>query len=563
MSARDGEVRVALLARDLVWEDRSGGSLAFSYAARKLEASLRSAPDSADVATALIDLRSDDDEVFFERLREFRPTVVAASTYIWSLGVFCRLAERVRRWDPSVWFVMGGPAARPSALRLAPYAPYVGYLDAVVTGEGEQVIRDVVRAARDGHRLGRDALRSVPGLHLYSPLGWRRTSEARRPTLDDYASPYHLPGVPRGGIGYIETYRGCPISCAFCQWGIERSDRVYSTEYLVRHLEGLEASGAHSVFVLDPAFNLSPRAFRNLVAAERHARVLERMQVLGHIYPTHLQDEHLAFFETFGRAEISVGVQSLDPDVLARLGRPFDVPRFERVLGALRNRFDVDAEIILGLPGDDPASFRRTLDRTIELASSVRVFYCLALPDALLERAEEQSIDFDPVTFMVRSCRGWSERELRETWEHVHRVAAQFHRLNAGPNWLDFRTRTDDVEHGDGSGGRRGATRGRALTALRDAIAPIVARVSPGSTLAAVRCDDDALILDLDLGATRVVLSAEREQQGARRFIGRDGIAYSYRGTLSREQSTTLAKVVAAVHERVRSTLAARASDAA
>ncbi|MCZ7679085.1 MAG: hypothetical protein M5U28_10150 [Sandaracinaceae bacterium] len=58
--------RVAILARDLVWADESGGSLAFSYAARKLEASLRSAPDLAGVEVRVIDLRTGDEEAFFE-----------------------------------------------------------------------------------------------------------------------------------------------------------------------------------------------------------------------------------------------------------------------------------------------------------------------------------------------------------------------------------------------------------------------------------------------------------------------------------------------------------------
>ena len=72
------------------------------------------------------------------------------------------------------------------------------------------------------------------------------------------------------------------------------------------------------------------------------------------------------------------------------------------------------AGLILGLPGDSPASFRDTLRRALELPCRIRVYLCLVLPDAFLTRAPpEYAIDFDPITLQMRSCLGWSEAELR------------------------------------------------------------------------------------------------------------------------------------------------------
>lgn len=533
--------RVAILARDLVWADESGGSLAFSYAARKLEASLRSAPDLAGVEVRVIDLRTGDEEAFFEEIRAFRPTLVAASAYVWSVHMFCRLAAMVEAWDPTVAFVLGGPAARPSLLRLAPYAPLTRHLDAVVTGEGEEMIRRIARAHTEP-----EWLREVPGLEVPGLLGWRSTGAVERPVLDDYPSPYQLGGVPRGGIGYIETFRGCPISCAFCQWGVERADRVHSAGYLATHLTGLTAAGVESVYVLDAGFNLSARAFRNLVAAEREVGVLRTLQVLGHIYPTLIREEHLELFETFRRAEITVGVQSIEPEVLKRLGRPFDVPRFERVLRELRGRFDLDLEIILGLPGDDPASFRRTFERAIELGDSVRVFYCLALPDALLERAEELDITFDPLTFEVRSCAGWTTESLRSEWEHVRRVAETMERPSHGPNWTDFRT-------------RKGSAPAPLEPSARSMAPEVVERLrrsvdvtASGWRLSGVRTEGDQVLLDLEGAAGTLVLEAARASEGTLRFREQDGIAYSHRGSLARAEAPRLHELIERVHGEVR-----------
>lgn len=538
------EPRIAFLARDLVWEDKSGGSLPFSYAARKLEASLRSAPDLAHVETAMFDLRTNDVDAFFERIRAFRPSVVAASTYIWSVQLFCQLAERIHRWDPEVRFVMGGPAARASVLALAPYAPYVPYIDAIVTGEAEEIIRCIAR-----EHLRPDWKKTVPGLQVHSPFGWRKTAPMDRPVLDSYASPYQIGIVPHGGIGFLETFRGCPMSCAFCQWGVDQPDRVYSAEYLAAHLRGLDAAGVDRVYVLDAGFNLSPRAFRNLVQAEREVGVLKKWQVLGHIYPTFINDEHLQFFETFRRAEISVGVQSFDKEILKKLERPFDLARFEHVLGEMGSRFDVDLEIILGLPGDNPASFRRTFERAIATGTTVRVFYCLALPDALLERAGELAVDFDPETFWVRSCQGWSAESLRTEWEYVCQVASTMYRPNLGPNWVDFRPWSKASPQSDARSAMSSALGGDLVERLRQA----VDRRDSGWRLSAARREGELLLLDLDgRFGRRLVLEVVEAREGRGSYVEREGIAYSHRGELAREETMPLRQLIEAVHENVR-----------
>jgi hypothetical protein len=531
--------RVALLARDLVWEDKSGGSLPFSYAARKLEASLRTAPDLNDVQTEVIDLRTDDPEAFFERIRALRPSVVAASTYIWSAKTFCRLAEMVRQWDPSIRFVMGGPAARAPLLTLPPYAPYLRNVDAIVTGEGEEVIRRIARAHDDA-----DWQKTVPGLTVPHPLGWRRTAEIERPVLDDYASPYQLGSVPSSEIGFLETFRGCPISCAFCQWGEERADRVHSAEYLTSHLRGLKAASVERVYVLDAGFNLSARAFRNLVAAEREVSALREMQVLGHIYPTFIRDEHLEFFASFRRAEVTVGVQSFDKDVLKQLGRPFDMSRFEHVLRELSGRFPIDLEVILGLPGDDPASFRRTFEKALELATTVRVFYCLALPDALLDRAAEFDIDFDPETFKVRSCLGWTAESLRAEWDYVCKVAMTMHRPTIGPNWTDFGTERAVMTRPAGRGSAIGVD---AMDELRRAIDGSRA----GWRLESARAERERLLLEIQTPSGRLVVEAARDRAGQPRFSQHDGVAYSHQGDVGRDGAPLLRAFIERVHRHV------------
>jgi radical SAM superfamily enzyme YgiQ (UPF0313 family) len=529
-------MRVAFLAVDTRWEDPSGDFASFSYAARKLEASIRGAQDLAHVETTVIDLRSDEPEAFFEAIRDFRPTLVAGSSYLWSVATFLEVARRVKLHDPSIRVVLGGPAARASLLTLAPYRPLLSHVDAVAVGEGEEVIRSLARD-EDG-----TAMASIPGLLLPHPLGFRSTGPAVRPELDAYPSPYQLGSAPRAHTGFIETFRGCPISCAFCQWGEQRSDRVHGPEYLAAHLRGLLEAQATNVFFTDAAFNLSARAFRNLMQAERSVDALSQFSVHGHFYPTHVKDEHLEFLDRVGKAQVSIGVQSFDPEVLAKLGRPFDLVRFERVLRELRGRIQIDVELIYGLPGDNPASFKRTLEKTVEIADSVRIFYPLVLPDALLERAEEFAIRFDPKTFVIEECNGWSSRDLREGWNDVVRFSEGLANRIVRETWVGFQTRRaeNDVR-----------ARAGAVVLPREKVQllsrSLEARVS-GWSVERARSEDGGLLLDLGSPGGAVVLHVVRSQDGIPFFVRHGGLAYSYRGTVDRSTLGELGRVIEAIH---------------
>ena len=91
--------------------------------------------------------------------------------------------------------------------------------------------------------LDRAALRSVQGLQLPAAGTWLQTGH-RAPTanLDAIASPFQLGLMPEGRVAYLETYRGCPLSCRFCEWGASETARsTFSADYVERELRAAPA----------------------------------------------------------------------------------------------------------------------------------------------------------------------------------------------------------------------------------------------------------------------------------------------------------------------------------
>lgn len=401
----------------------------FNYAVRRVQAHLL-ASGLEGLEVHLVESRTPSVEEFVARIEEINPDVIGASVYVWSFRILLDVVAKIKERRPDTVVVFGGPSARPSMFGRPPFSDRRSDVDALVLGEGEEIFIEIVTL----QDRSRDSLAKLPGLALPTADGWHRTRPAAEiAPLDSLASPYVM-GLVQGNVtAHIETFRGCPLSCSFCQWGTSSSkSRIFSREYLVRDFERMLAADLKNAFIVDAALNLNPRAFRNFSAAAQETGATERMLLSFEVYPSHLSDDHVSFLEHCAiRPEIGLGLQSFDKDVLRKLQRPFDEERFENVARLLHSiGCNVAIEIIMGLPGDNPDSFLRTLERAQSLPCEVRVFHCLVLPDALMDRAPPWAdMKYDPVTLRMESCAGWSEREVVEMSERLDAMQ-QFETFN-------------------------------------------------------------------------------------------------------------------------------------
>src|SRR5262249_26608102 len=128
-------------------------------------------------------------------------------------------------------------------------------------------------------------------------------------------SPFQLGLMPGGSVAYLETYRGCPFSCTFCEWGASDAARtVFSADYLARELEAFARQRVPALFLLDAGLNLNARGFRNLHEAESRVGYLKSAGFWCEVYPSHVKDEHLDFLSRVRASYLGVGLQSLDPE---------------------------------------------------------------------------------------------------------------------------------------------------------------------------------------------------------------------------------------------------------
>jgi len=146
----------------------------------------------------------------------FEPDYFNVVAMLRGAGIPLRAAER-EDGDPLV--ILGGPAVAANPEVLAPLA------DAIVIGEAEDLLEDLITPVREGwgreRRATLEALARIPG--VYVPLLHDGRPIPRRVVddLDAYplATRIYAPEAEFGDMALIEVSRGCGHGCRFCLAG--------------------------------------------------------------------------------------------------------------------------------------------------------------------------------------------------------------------------------------------------------------------------------------------------------------------------------------------------------
>ncbi len=334
--------------------------------------------------------------------REFQPHVVGMSVRTPTLTQALLAARRLRQGAPDALFLAGG--AHPSIVGGA-LLRHLEF-DAVVLGEGEVTLRELLRALAFGR-----GLHDVPGLALRGRDGIITTPP--RPLLDDLdALPF--PGVlpvenivagatlPGSAFGYVFASRGCPHACGYCSsrgvWG--RRVRFRSPENVVAELEQLAARGVRHVHFDDDTFGVTPPRLAALCRALEQARL-----GLSYSCETHVSLVDGASAAALARAgfvTVQLGLESGDDAMLARVGKGFDTTQAERAAAHIRDAdMRLEAFFMVGFPEETEESLAATR-RFMERLQCHKLIYSIFTPypgTPLFERCRELGLlhaGYDP-----------------------------------------------------------------------------------------------------------------------------------------------------------------------
>jgi radical SAM superfamily enzyme YgiQ (UPF0313 family) len=300
-------------------------------------------------------------------VKSFKPHIAGATAVTMTIDHASQMLKDLKTIDPEILTVMGGPHVSfcaPETLEAFPE------LDAVVLGEGEQTMVELMQTVRSGGDLS-----GVNG------IAFRRGSEMTITpgrqfiaNLDSLPLPArHLLPIGRyrtlGLPATLTTSRGCPYQCIFCvgrKMGGAKV-RYHSTDRVVTELAYLAKRQFERINIADDLFTAN--ADHCLAVCDAVIRHNLNINWTAFARVDTISDKLLLKMRAAGCTAVSFGIESANPVILKTIKKGISLKQIrEAVRMCLRVGISPNASFILGLPGETCD----TIEETVSFAAGLQ-----------------------------------------------------------------------------------------------------------------------------------------------------------------------------------------------
>jgi radical SAM superfamily enzyme YgiQ (UPF0313 family) len=358
--------------------------------------------------------------------------IVAFSCYVWNKNYQYSIAKKLKQINPSIKLVFGGPEIpieKPDLFSIYPF------MDVVIKSEGEVAFKKVLTAI-----VQESNIESIPGLLInYGGFIKDTGTSERISDLDILPSPY-LTGVFDDLMtevtdvewnGTLETNRGCPYACTFCDWGSLTHSKVkkIGLERVFLELEWMAKNKIGLVTVTDANFGIFVDR-DNLIAD----KIVELQLKYGFPYMWNVswaknQKEEVVniikkFFKTPYRANgLNISVQSMNLDVLENIKRKnLGEHRIKEIFDLCgKNNIPLYTETILGLPGETKESWKDNFWQLFNAGNhtGLTIFQAQLLQNAQMNLSQREQFDIKSIPVYDYMSGSYNTDELLEEVEIV------------------------------------------------------------------------------------------------------------------------------------------------
>ena len=307
-----------------------------------------------------------------EEIVQKEPDIVAFSCTTSSFLEGNQLAELIKDQRPQIVTVMGGAHACTIGATLLDAFPAIDYL---VIGEGEQTMLELVQS-------GLREVESIPGVACR--VDGKGVLSAPRELIKDldvlpfpayhllprFPRRYNLPlfSYPKAPNTSIISSRGCPYRCSYCDRSVfSQGFRFNSPEYIVEHMAMLNRNyGIRHVFFYDDLFTFDRSRVAKFCELKERRGLKVGYNCIARL--EHIDAELLALLKRSGCWQVNFGIESGDPEVLKQHRKFFSLDEVGIKLQMVRDSgMRVKGLFMVGLPGEDEAAIRRTIEYGLSL----------------------------------------------------------------------------------------------------------------------------------------------------------------------------------------------------
>lgn len=354
-----------------------------------------------------------------------KSNIVCFSHYIWNRNYNLTLAKLLKENNPTCKIIFGGPEVPISDKDIFKRYPFIDY---VVVQEGELIFKDLLCSIVNDSPYPRGLL--VNRESVVESTG----KSPRIDCLDNLPSPY-LVGVFDRLIAEnpdvewnatLETNRGCPYACTFCDWGSLTYSKVknFNLEKVFAELEWIGKNRCGSVVIADANFGIF--LDRDNAIADK---LLEVQKTYGYPYiytaswAKNQKQEVLEIVKKLSRKGLTLAVQSMDSNVLDLIKRKnLEQHKIREIFESCeKSNLPVDTELILGLPGESLDSFKNGIFELFNQGNhtGITIYQAQLLENAEMNLTQRNEFEIKSSTVFDYYAGSSPEEEITESIDIV------------------------------------------------------------------------------------------------------------------------------------------------
>lgn len=293
--------------------------------------------------------------------------VVFCSVYVWNEKYCEKLSRCIRSKWPDCVIIWGGPQVNYSDTNI--FKRY-DFLNIISVSEGEITTLEILRAILRGEET-----KYIEGT-VYNDKGTPiRNALRSRTSIENFPSPYisdvfsHIikqhPEIQWSAV--LETNRGCPYSCTYCDWGSLTASKIknFSMEKIKKELEWFKQNNIRWLAIADANFGIHKH--RDLEIARLIKKINDKHSLLEGVSINTLKnrtEDVIEISKILGNLHyngISLPFQSMNKNTLKAVKRSNMALNAHRELieKIHKEKLKYYVEMILPLPLETKDSWRR------------------------------------------------------------------------------------------------------------------------------------------------------------------------------------------------------------
>jgi radical SAM superfamily enzyme YgiQ (UPF0313 family) len=367
-----------------------------------------------------------------------RPAIFLFSNYIWNHERNLKLSALVKEANPASITIHGGPSTPKYEGDCVEFFRTNPSVDVTVRGEGEATFAAILDALDTTYLANLSVLHDVAGLSYRDGDNVVHTDDrARIEDLDTIPSPYLLGLFEPFGRAHIaaviESNRGCPYGCTFCDWGSATLSRIrkFDLDRVKAELEWFSRNELLFVSLCDANFGILERdvEIAEFIAEMKNKYGYPKTAALNYAKNTmkHLRTIIDVFASAGLNIEPTVAVQTMDEATLKIVRRSnIKTEKYDELADQFRRQgLRLATDVMMGLPGATFESFKSDLQKCTDRDVRARCNPTVLLPNSPMNDPvyrEEHGIVARPHE-IIKQTKSYT----REEYDEMERLRVSFY----------------------------------------------------------------------------------------------------------------------------------------